>query len=337
MPAKITPGARPYWYRRLPSPVARALGAWFDRAGTRVADGVRTHTSLRPLRGAPLALWRGSSGFLTLALALTAGARIARAQALAHPLGPMMAMPGMRAVAGAAGAAAPELCRLLAADPVVVPASDDSAADDPTAAPYLHLSVDARRHELLLDVGPVDLPSHAMAEHSRELVYQLTHLPFDAWVNGFRIELVDAHGPPVPRRVLHHIDTTRPTARDLFLPVSQRFVALGAETRPVSLPGWLARIPIHRGQPLLVSTMLHNPTATSYEGVRVRLILRYVPARPLLEVAGFRLDVMFPTGPLEFDLPPGLTVRSWHGSPPVAARLLGIPGHLPHYAECVEL
>src|SRR5260370_14979637 len=120
MPAKITPGARPYWYRRLPSPVARALGAWFDRAGTRVADGVRTHTSLRPLRGAPLALWRGSSGFLTLALALTAGARIARAQALAHPLRPIMAMPRLRAVAGAAGAAGaggPGLCRLRAACP----------------------------------------------------------------------------------------------------------------------------------------------------------------------------------------------------------------------------
>src|SRR5260370_42062829 len=145
MPAKITPGARPYWYRRLPSPVARALGAWFDRAGTRVADGVRTHTSLRPLRGAPLALWRGSSGFLTLALALTAGARIARAQALAHPLGPMMAMPGMRAVAGAAGAAAPELCRLLAADPVGVPARDDSPAGDPTPPPGLHPSGARRR------------------------------------------------------------------------------------------------------------------------------------------------------------------------------------------------
>jgi hypothetical protein len=330
MPAKITPSARHHWYRQLPSPVARALGAWFDRAGTRVADGVRTHISPRRWRGSPIPPWRGSVSFLALALVLAAGARIGRAQALAHPLGHLMAMPGMGA------AAAPELCRLLAADPVVVPASGDGT-EDPTAAPYLQLSVDARRHELVLDVGPVDLPAHAMAEHSRELVYQLTHFPFDAWVNGFRIELVDAQGRPVPRRVLHHIDTTRPAARDLFLPVAQRFVALGAETRPVSLPGWLAGIPIHRGEPLLVSTMLHNPTATAYAGVRVRLILRYVRSHPLLEVAGFRLDVMFPTGPMEFDLPPGRTVRSWDGSPPVAARLLGITGHLHHYAEWIEL
>ncbi len=132
MPAKITPSAPDHWYRQLPSPVARALGAWFDRAGTRVAEGVRTHTSPRRLRGSPIPLWRGSISLLALTLLLAPGARIGRAQALAHPLGHMMAMPGMGA------AAAPELCRLLAADPVVVPASGDGA-DDPTAAPYLHV------------------------------------------------------------------------------------------------------------------------------------------------------------------------------------------------------
>jgi hypothetical protein len=176
-----------------------------------------------------------------------------------------------------------------------------------------------------------------MAEHSQELVYQLTYFPFDAWVHGFRVELVDDRGRLVPRRVLHHIDTTRPEARDLFLPVAQRFVAMGAETKAVHLPGWLAGIPIHRGEPLLVSTMLHNPTATSYSGVRVRLVLAYTRSRPRVPVAGFRLDVMFPTGPMEFDLPPGRTVRSWEGSPSVPARVLGITGHLHKYAEWLAL
>ncbi len=50
--------------------------------------------------------------------------------------------------------------------------------------------------------------------------------------------------------------------------------------------------------------MLHNPTDTGYSRVRVRLFLPYTHFRPLREVAGFRLDVMFPTGPMEFDLPP---------------------------------
>ncbi len=44
--------------------------------------------------------------------------------------------------------------------------------------------------------------------------------------------------------MLHNIDTTRPAARDLFLPVAQRFVALGAETDGQHLPAWLAGVPL---------------------------------------------------------------------------------------------
>ena len=229
------------------------------------------------------------------------------------------------------------ICELLSSAPVVVPARDDSMAPRAARSPYLRLSDDTRRHELVIDVGPVDLPAHSMAEHSEELVYQLTYVPVDAWVHGFRVELTDMWGVAVPRRVLHHIDTTRPAARDLFLPVAQRFVALGAETEAQNLPAWLAGVPLRRGEPLLVSTMLHNPTGTRYSGVRVRLVLPYTQTRPLREVAGFRLDVMFPTGPMEFDLPPGRTVRFWDGSPAVPARILGLSGHLHKYAEWIEL
>jgi len=229
------------------------------------------------------------------------------------------------------------ICELLSPATVVVPASGDPLAPRAARSPYLRLLHDRGRHELVIDVGPVDLPPHSMAEHSEELVYQLMHVPFDAWVHGYRAELSDAQGARVPRRVLHHIDTTRPAARDLFLPVAQRFVALGAESEAQNLPAWLAGVRLRRGEPLLVSTMLHNPTATRYSGVRVRLVLRYTETRPLREVAGFRVDVMFPTGPMEFDLPPGRTVRSWDGSPAVPARILGLSGHLHRYAEWMEL
>jgi hypothetical protein len=229
------------------------------------------------------------------------------------------------------------ICTLLSSDPVVVPQADPAALRRGAAGPYLRLSDDHRRRELVIEVGPVDLPAHSMATHSQDLVYQLAYVPFDAWVHGFRVELTDARGRAVPRRVLHHIDTTRPSARDLFLPVAQRFVALGAETQAEALPGWLAGVRLSGGEPLLVSTMLHNPTDSSYTGVRVRLVLPYARTRPFVEVAGFRMDVMFPTGAMEFDLPPGRTVRSWDGSPVVRARVLGLSGHLHKYAEWIEV
>ncbi len=231
----------------------------------------------------------------------------------------------------------PAICQLFASDPVTVPATSDARARRLAAAPYLRVWDLPARGELVIEVGPVDVPAHGMPAQSRELVYQLAYLPLDAWIHGFRLELTDAQGRAVPRRVLHHIDTTRPATRDLFLPVAQRFVALGSETAPENLPPWLAGLRIHRGEPLLVSTMLHNPTAKSYAGVRVRLILTYSHTRPLFDVGGFRLDVMFPTGPMEYDLPPGRTVRSWEGSPQVPARLLAITGHLHRYAEWIEL
>ena len=263
---------------------------------------------------------------LAAALASLAGVPAAALKAQLAPMAPMPHMEMHRS--GPDGG----ICQLLSSDPVVVP-----PGTEPARSPYLSVYDRAPRHELVIEVGAVDLPAHAMAEHSRELVYQLTHVPFDAWVHGFRVEISEVHGRPVPHRVLHHIDTTRPAARDLFLPVAQRFVALGSETRAERLPRWLAGVQLHRGEPLLVSTMLHNPTDTSYAGVRVRLVLSYSPTRPLREVAGFRLDVMFPTGPMEFDLPPGRTVRAWDGSPTVAARLLGITGHLHKYGGWIEL
>ncbi len=252
----------------------------------------------------------------------TVGSRVAQAQFdHAHPMD--------RAAAGG-------LCTLLSSDPVIVPAGD-AIARNPLDAPFLRVLDDGTRHQLVIDVGPVDLPAHGMATHAREIIYQLAYVPRDAWVHGFRVELTDARGRAVPQRVLHHIDTTRPAARDLFLPVAQRFVALGAETRSETLPAWLAGVSLHRGEPLLVSTMLHNPSDTSYAGVHVRIVLPYTASQPLLEVAGFRLDVMFPTGPMEFDLPPGRTVRFWEGSPTVPARILGLSGHLHKYAEWIEL
>src|SRR5690242_6834392 len=102
------------------------------------------------------------------------------------------------------------LCTFLSSDPVIVPIT--AGPIGPGDAPYLHLLDDRQRHQLVIDVGPVDLPAHGMATHAREIIYQLAYVPRDAWVHGFRLELRDASGRAVPRRVLHHIVTTRPAA-----------------------------------------------------------------------------------------------------------------------------
>jgi hypothetical protein len=202
---------------------------------------------------------------------------------------------------------------------------------------YLRISDNTGARELVIEVGPVDVPAHSMAPHQRELTYQLTFVPLTAWINGFRVEVVDLSGKALPRWLLHHIVTARPASRELFLPVTQRFVGIGIETRALRLPAWLAGAALRRGEPLLVNTMFHNPTDTDYHGVRVKLVFAYSHTRPLYEISPFNLDVMFPIGSKEFDLPPGRTVRVWEGSPAVAARILVLGGHLHRYAQWAEL
>jgi hypothetical protein len=298
-------------------------------------SGARTEHSAAP--SGPLSRGRRSTFVALGAAALAILAPPRGAHGLQAPMGQMAMDAPMGPMAMGDRAPRPAICELFSSDPVTVPASGDARAMGLAAAPYLRVWDEPADGKLVIEVGPVDVPAHGMPAQSRELVYQLAYFPLDAWVHGFQLELTDADGRAVPHRVLHHIDTTRPASRDLFLPVSQRFVALGSETGPEHLPAWLAGVPIHRGEPLLVSTMLHNPTGTPYTGVRVRLILTYTHTRPLYDVAGFRLDVMFPTGPMEYDLPPGRSVRSWEGSPQVTARLLAITGHLHRYGEWIEL
>lgn len=202
---------------------------------------------------------------------------------------------------------------------------------------YLRISDRAATHDLVIEVGPVDVPPHSMAPQQRVLTYQRTVVPLSGWIHGFRVEVVDSSGNLLPRWLLHHIVTVRPASRELFLSVTQRFLGVGIETRALHLPAWLAGTPLRRGEPLLVNTMLHNPTDTAYHGVRVRLVLAYSRTRPWLEVSPFNVDVMFPIGSKDFDLAPGRTVRVWEGSPAVPVRILVLGGHLHRYAQWAEL
>ncbi len=85
--------------------------------------------------------------------------------------------------------------------------------------------------------------------------------------------------------------------------------------------------------------MLHNPTPVSYRGVRVRLVLSYVPDGrpwPFFAVFPWQLDVAFPVGDKSFDLPPGHSERSYEGSPAVDGKIVVIGGHMHEYGRTIE-
>lgn len=204
-----------------------------------------------------------------------------------------------------------------------------------------------------VDLSPVDLPASRPSEgpwasgsaHSEKGLHGViprpsrVEVPIDGWMHGFDYDLVDAAGDEVPAEVLHHLKVISPERRELFSPLMLRIAAAGAETKPILLPSRIG-YPLVRGDTLLVTAMLHNPTGTRLEGVRLRIRVRYSPEgpwRPPAEVVPFFTHVTPPLEESEYDLPPGRSRRSIEVRPAVGGRILGLGGHLHRYGTGLRL
>lgn len=200
------------------------------------------------------------------------------------------------------------------------------------------------RGEVAFELAPVDLPAGTAHEgghsHGDQPPVSLAVVPVDGALYGFRAEVIDSLGRPLPAVLLHHVNVIEPDRRELFLPISRRLLAAGRETGPVTLPRLLFGVPLHRGQRLVIAALLHNPLGPDYYGVRVRVVIRYTPDSrpwPLFQGAPFQLDVAFPVGDKAFDLPPGRSVQSYEASPAVPGAIVVIGGHLHDYGVSLEL
>jgi len=223
--------------------------------------------------------------------------------------------------------------RLLAAG-LAVPLA---LAPAPAAAqqPGMTIRDDAARKEMVIEVGPVDLPGGA----HRQLPAFHGQVPIDGWVHGYRIEIVDAAGREVPRRTLHHVNVITPAQRELFSQIMLRVAAAGQETDPVTLPRMIG-YRVRPGQPLIVTAMLHNTAAADYRGVRLRVRFPYTRSDARLKpisVLPFYIDVMPPASLHSYDLAPGRSEKSWEARPAVSGRVLAIGGHLHQYGVSLRL
>jgi len=217
------------------------------------------------------------------------------------------------------------------ADPVParVPSDDWSALDRTT------ITKNPERDELTLELPAVDLPAGTVVEQAASV----GEFPVDGSIYALHAEVVDARGRRLPNELLHHMNVMDPAERELFLPISRRILASGRETGEIRFPWLLFGAPMRAGERVLANAMVHNPSAVSYRGVRVRLILNYVPEHrpwPFFSVIPWQLDVAFPVGDKSFDLPPGRTERSYEGSPAVPGKLIVIGGHMHDYGRTIE-
>jgi hypothetical protein len=193
---------------------------------------------------------------------------------------------------------------------------------------------DSANHHFVVTIGPTDLPAHADHHTVREPGVQLIRVPRSGWLQGYMVEIVDSSGHVLPREVIHHVEMIEFGRRELLGPQIQRMVSVGKETPRELLPEGIG-YPVHRGQPLGVNAMLHNPTGTAYRGVYARVTIPYAPeggeTRPL-DVYSITTDVTGAVGSSSmYDVPPGRSSRSREFTVPLSGRLLGVGGHLHDY------
>ena len=207
---------------------------------------------------------------------------------------------------------------------------------DLSVLPHSTIVADPKRGELTLELPPADLPAGTVVDQPASV----GEFPVNGFIYAFHAEVVDENGRLLPNDLLHHMNVMNPSERELFLPVGRRILAAGRETGEVRFPWILFGARVRAGERILANAMVHNPTTVGYRGVRVRLVLSYVPDRrpwPFFSVLPWQLDVAFPVGDKAFDLPPGRSERSYEGSPAVEGKLIVIGGHMHEYGRTIEL
>lgn len=225
----------------------------------------------------------------------------------------------------------------------VLSAAPDTARVDPTAT----VRVDSSRHELVVTAGPFNLPNmppmaDGMMDHgaARDTPVHRFTWPVDGWLRGFRIEVLDAAGNPLPRALMHHIVILNYDRRQLVYSAAERLFGAGTETEDASVPRSIG-VPLRSNTNLGMYIAWHNESGKDLSGVILRLTMQWTPKnqnpRPV-DVLPMYMDVNLTVGGTNsFDVPPGHSTKSYEFTLPVNGRLLGVGGHLHTYGQVVRL
>ncbi len=218
----------------------------------------------------------------------------------------------------------------------------------PGPDPRVTVTVDSSRHAVVIMSGPFDLKNEPPMDEMMEMGHAMEHdapvqrfaWPVDGWLRGFEWSLVDAHGRPVPKQVMHHLIMVNFDRRQLLYDAAERLMGAGSETEDATVPKSIG-IPLTTGTRLGFYIMWHNDTGHDLDGVTLKLSLLWTPKnqnpRPVNALPIY-MDVNLTVGGTNtFDVPPGKSTKSHEFTMPVGGKLLGVGGHLHDYGTSVSL
>lgn len=212
-------------------------------------------------------------------------------------------------------------------------------------SPGFSVTVDSGHHEITIRSGPYNVPAgtgqhgdhHAMGHETPLFGFPW---PVKGRLRGFRIEVDDGQGRPLPREMLHHMNLLHFDRRQLLDAAVERVLATGQETAPVLLPSSVG-IPLAYGARLGLVAAWFNNTVNEIPDVWLRVVFRFSPSTLVpapLDVLPVGFDVGYAVGTSDaYDLPPGRSIKAREFVMPLNARLLAVGGHLHQYGVSVRL
>ena len=269
-------------------------------------------------------------------------------------LSPLLAAAAAAHIAAATPAHAPQARMIMdtAAGAATVRSVSDST--NGSAGTRMSITVDSANSQIIVSTGPFLLPAkpagmEGMDMHGMEGMegmehHTLSHFmrfdwPVHGWLRGFRVDMTDASGKPLPGKLLHHLIGVNLDRRQLVYHAVERLFGWGSETDPVELPSGLA-VPLEDGEHLGMYAMFDNETGKEVEAY-LRLTIPYVSTS-----GGSHPKAVLPLyidvnnvigGTTTFDVPPGKSKHAFDFEIPTSVRVLAVGGHLHDYGESVSL
>ena len=194
---------------------------------------------------------------------------------------------------------------------------------------------------ITLRIGPITLPvhtSHMTMPQPPDLEWQI---PVDGWLLAYTPKLVDSDGNSVPGIVLHHTAFWNENRADFLCPNKEEHIfGAGGEMTPwMQIPGYGYRVQM--GDKIRIETMVHNPTATTYDKVFLEVAIPYQDARG---ETGAAPKSVYPAwmdvnscGSSGYDLPAGKSEKTGTVAVKYNGVLLGVGGHMHDYGKQVVL
>jgi hypothetical protein len=203
----------------------------------------------------------------------------------------------------------------------------------------LDVKVDEAAHLTTLRVGPIALPantSHMKMPQPEDLFWVV---PFDGWFLAYHPRLVDGHGSEVPGTVLHHVAFWNMNRPDFLCPNKEEhiFGAGGEMTDWQKVPGFGYQV--QKGDKIRIETMVHNPTAVSYQDVYLQVSIPFQEPSASAGVKSYYpawMDVESCKSS-GYDLKPGETQEVGSVTLHFSGVLLGVGGHMHDYGKQLVL